>query len=55
MKEEFYEPSKAFRFEGKDYDATYRWQSDLTIIHDLRAVFISPVPNRLALNRFSHS
>ena len=42
-----------FRFEGKDYDATYRWQSDLTIIHDLRAAFISPLPNRLASNRFS--
>ena len=44
-----------FHFDGEEYDATYRWQSDLTITHDLRAIFIVPPPNRLVSKRFSRS
>jgi hypothetical protein len=36
-----------FYCDGKEYDATCRWQSDPTITHDLRATFIVPAPNRL--------
>jgi hypothetical protein len=44
-----------FHFDGKEYDATYRWQSDPDIIHDLPVTFIFPAPNRLVSNRFSQS
>jgi hypothetical protein len=44
-----------FRFEGKEYDATYSWQSDPDNYPRLTAIFIFPAPNRLASKRFSQS
>jgi hypothetical protein len=44
-----------FRFDGKEYDATYRWQSDPDNYPRLPATFIFPAPNRLASKRFSQS
>jgi hypothetical protein len=44
-----------FHFDGKEYDATYRWQSDPDNYPDLPATFILPAQNRLASKRFSQS
>jgi hypothetical protein len=44
-----------FHFDGKEYDATYRWQSDPTITRDLPGTFIAPAPSRPDSKRFFQS
>jgi hypothetical protein len=41
-----------FHFDSKEYDATYRWQSDPDNYRDLPGTFIAPAPNRPDSKRF---
>ena len=47
--------SMHFHFDGNEYDATYRWQSDPDNYPDFLDTFILPAPNRLDSRRFFQS